>query len=161
MSPRRGERSPTSSARKKLSAYSWISLKKFSRRNDRFQRRLPHGLSLCQHPMAVLIPWFHSTAGGAGASTRSPDETASAWRSASDSERAGHRATVMRGAQRARWAPRDRRLLRVLELRRRLQRFLRRSRQDDLALLLLELAHRHRDLMLCDAEESADSDDRV
>ena len=61
----------------------------------------------------------------------------------------------------ARWAPRDRRLLRVLELRRRLQRFLRRSRQDDLALLLLEPAHRHRDLMLSDAEESADADDRV
>ena len=61
----------------------------------------------------------------------------------------------------ARWAPRDRRLLRVLELRRRLQRFLRRSRQDDLALLQLEIAHRHRDLMLSDAEESADSDDRV
>jgi hypothetical protein len=58
-------------------------------------------------------------------------------------------------------APRDRRLLRVLELRRRLHRFLRRSRQDDLALLLLEPAHRHRDLMLSDAEESADSDDRV
>jgi hypothetical protein len=84
---------------KKFSSYPWISLKKFSRRNDRFQRRLPHGLSLCQHPIAVLVPLFNSTDGGAVASKRSPDEKSSAWRSASDSERAGHRATVMRGAQ--------------------------------------------------------------
>ena len=81
------------------------------------------------------------------------------WRSASDRERAGHRVTVMRGAQ-ARWAPRDRRLLRVLELRRRLQRFLRRSGRTILPFSCL-IAHRHRDLMSSDAEESADSDDRV
>ena len=79
----------------------------------------------------------------------------------------GRRHYLLRGRDRdawrpgARWAPRDRRLLRVLELRRRFQRFLRRSTQDDLALLLLELAHRHRDLMLSDAEESANADDRV
>jgi hypothetical protein len=47
----------------------------------------------------VLVPLFHSTDGGAVASKRSPDDKSSAWRSASDRERAGHRATVMRGAQ--------------------------------------------------------------
>ena len=46
-----------------------------------------------------MVPLFHSTTGGAGASKRSPDAKAPAWRSASDRERAGHRATVMRGAQ--------------------------------------------------------------
>jgi hypothetical protein len=48
---------------------------------------------------------------------------------------------------------RNRQLLRVLELRSRLQRVRGRAGQDDLAHLLLELGHRHRDVVLAHAEE--------
>jgi hypothetical protein len=145
----------------KLSSYPWISVKQFARRHDCFQRRLPHGRSLCQPPMAVVIPVFHATAGGGRridtVSGRQVIGVAIRFRPGASGAPRDRDA----GRPGARGAPRARRLLRVLELRRRLQRFLRRSRQDDLALLLLQLAHRHRDLMLSDAEQSADSDDRV
>src|SRR5215831_1356438 len=49
----------------------------------------------------------------------------------------------------------------VLELRSRLQRLLGGSRQNDLAHLLLQLGHRHSDVMLVHAQEPADADDSI
>src|SRR5262249_24222958 len=61
-----------------------------------------------------------------------------------------------------RWAPGSPPLLLgVLELGSGLQRVLGGSRQDDPALLLLESAHRHGNVVLAHPEEPADADNRV
>ena len=52
-------------------------------------------------------------------------------------------------------------LLRVFELGSRLQGFLRHSWQDDLVHLLLELRHRHRDIVFAHPQKPADADNGV
>src|SRR5262249_18758060 len=86
-----------------------------------------------------------------------------------EKEVSGVRERAQRGTRTAaptvtlgRWAPRSSPLLLgVLELGSGLQRVLGGARQDDPALLLLEPAHRHGDVMLAHPEEPADAKNRV
>lgn len=57
--------------------------------------------------------------------------------------------------------PKSKRLFGVLELRARLQSFLRRARQHQLVINQLELGDRNGDVVLCHGEEAAGIDDRV